>query len=144
MEQNNFYGQDFNNGTQDGNANNNFDVYPPQFEQNYQDEKKSDPVVEECANGAFTKALASVIMANFPITSIVSIIMGVLALKGVKKTDELAATYGVEAGGKRTAAKIMGLIGTIYSSVMTAFYALYFGIYGIYACTMLVAVMSEM
>lgn len=142
MEQNNFYGQNFNNGNQD--MNQNFDVYPPQFEQDYQSAKKSDPVVAECANGAFGKALASLIMANFPIVSIVGIIMGAMALKGVKKTDELAAASGVEAGGKRTAAKIMGIIGTAYSSAMTAFYALYFGIYGAYACIMVSALISEM
>lgn len=139
MEQNNFYGQDFNNGTQDGLPTYDFGNQPPVFEQEYKEEKTSDPVVEECANSAFVKALVSVIVVNF--VSLVGVILGVLALKGVKKTDELAAAYGVEAGGKRTAAKIMGMIGTIYGAVLTVFYSLYFGIYG---CILIMAFLSEM
>ncbi len=144
MEQNNFYGQDFDKESQESLPTYDFTEQAPVYEQSYETESTSNPEVEASANGAFVKALISVIAANFPIASIVSIILGVLALKGVKKTDALAAAYGVEAGGKRTAAKIMGLIGTIYSSVMTAFYALYFGIYGIYACVIVRAMLSEM
>lgn len=121
-----------------------FEGQAPVFEQEYTVENTSNPELEQCVNGAFGKALAAVIAANFPIASVVSIILGVMALKGVKKADALAEECGVSAGGKRTAAKIMGMIGTIYGGVMTGFYALYFLIYGAYGCIMIMALLSEM
>ena len=144
MEQNNFYGQDLNNGVEENNdvlPTYDFSAEAPAFEQVYVEETAGNPEVEAGVNSAFGMALASVIMANFPLVSLVGVILGALALKGVKKVDNLAASYGVEAGGKRTAAKIMGMIGTIYGGVLTAFYGLYFGFYG---CMILVAILSEM
>ncbi|MBQ8038843.1 MAG: hypothetical protein IJ274_03060 [Lachnospiraceae bacterium] len=143
MDQNNFNEQGFDNASSEMREELpvfEFQPQTPVFEQEYAQEA-SNPEVEECVNGAFGKALASVIMVNFPIVSLVSVILGALALKGVKKADELAAAYGVEAGGKRTAAKIMGMIGTIYGAVITCYYALIIGIYG---CAIIATLVSEL
>lgn len=82
--------------------------------------------IESCANSAFGKALASVIIASLPIGSLIAIFLSSGALRLVKRANELAAYCGVSAGGKAVAAKIMGIIGKISSIVMTVFYVLYF------------------
>lgn len=84
------------------------------------------------ADSAFGKSLAAVILANFPICSIIAIIMGSLGLKAANTTRELADRYGISAGGKCTAAKIMGLIGMIYGIVNTAAYTLLIVFYFLY------------
>ena len=102
-------------------------TFPPQPQYNYSQPVQT-PVVPElksCVESAFSKALASVIMAGFPIASILSIIFGSLALKNVKKAEDIANYYRVSSGGKKIAAKIMGKIGKITGIVMTCFYSLY-------------------
>ena len=84
------------------------------------------PDVEDCVNSAFGKALASVIMAWFPITCIISIFLSSGALKLVAQANQLAANYGIGAPGKNIAAKVLGTIGKISSIIMTVIYGLYF------------------
>lgn len=89
-------------------------------------EPMRDPQIDVLAGSGFGKALAAVIMAWFPITSIISIILGAIGLKAVNKARALAENCGVSAGGKTVAGKIMGLIGLIGGIFMTAIYLLYF------------------
>lgn len=84
------------------------------------------PEVTDCVNSAFGKGLAAVIMAGFPIVSILAIIFGSMALKLVNKANNIAAYYRVSAGGKNIAAKVLAKIGKIVGIVMTCFYGLYF------------------
>ena len=86
----------------------------------------AETMARECADAAFGKTLASVIMAWWPVTSIIAIILGAIGLKNVNKAEEIATNYGVSAGGKKVAAKIMGKIGLIGGIVMTAFWVTYF------------------
>ncbi len=85
----------------------------------------TNPQVQSLVNSAFGKALASVIMAEIPIASIIAIIMGSKALKLVDSANALAAQYGISAGGKCVAARILGKIGKIVGIVMTAFWPFY-------------------
>ena len=82
--------------------------------------------VTESANSAFGKGLAATIMAEFPVTSVVSIFLGAAGLKKVKQTDEMAAYYGIKAPGKNIAAKVLSMIGLIAGIAMTAFWSFYF------------------
>ena len=77
------------------------------------------------ADAAFGKTLASVILTGFPVGSIIAIILGAIGLKYVDKADEIATNYGVSAGGKRLAAKIMGKIGLISGIVMAVIWTVY-------------------
>lgn len=91
-----------------------------------------DQMVAEMSNSAFNKALASAIMSNFPITSIIAIVMGSQALGQVKRIKELAEPYGIFAGGKYIAARVLALIGKFSGIFMTVFWALYFFLIIIY------------
>lgn len=84
------------------------------------------PAVTASADAAFGKSLAAAIMCSFPITSIIAIILGSAGLSLVEETNRLAAQYGVSAGGKNVAAKVLGMIGKIAGIVMTVFWGLYF------------------
>ena len=85
-----------------------------------------DPRISELVDSAFGKALAANIMCAFPITSIISIILGAKAGSLVRQANTLAAACGKKAGGKSIAAKIMGGIGKGFGIGMTIFWALYF------------------
>ena len=85
--------------------------------------------IESLVKSAFGKGLASVIMAEFPILSIVSIFMGGTAVRQSEDASAMALRNGVSAGGKCVAAKVLGKIGKILGIVMTcvwAFYIVYF------------------
>ena len=81
--------------------------------------------VANYANSSFKKGLAALIMASFPVTSIISIFMGSGAIKRSKRASELASQYGVSAGGKSIAGKIMGIIGLIEGIFMTIWWPIY-------------------
>ncbi len=99
---------------------------PTTYAQTSQNTTVTPPDLASCVDSAFGKSLAATIMAWFPICSILSIIFGSMGLKLVKKAEQMAAYYGVSAGGKKIAAKILGKIGKISGIVMTAFYGFYF------------------
>lgn len=84
------------------------------------------PQLKELGDSAFGKGLAAAIMAEFPVTSIIAIIMGSKAQNLAAQAEAMAARYGVSAGGKCIAGKIMGKIGKIMGIVLTVFYAFYF------------------
>ena len=104
----------------------NFSAQPPVFTQTAESHSGSNPEVDACAGSAFGKSLAAAIMAWFPICSIIAIILGSGGLKMVKRANELAAHYGVSAGGKTVAAKVLGMVGKIAGIVMTVIYSIYF------------------
>lgn len=92
----------------------------------YPDNAASDAQIAELAGSAFGKGLASVIMCELPITSIISIALGAKAVKLSNKANELAASCGKRAGGKNIAAKILGNIGKYTGIVMTVIWGIYF------------------
>ncbi len=104
----------------------NYPNQPPMYTQAPQTAPVTNPEIQACVESAFNKSLASTIMAWFPICSILAIIFGSIGLKQVKRAEQMAAYYGVSAGGKNIAAKVMGKIGKIAGIVLTAFYGLYF------------------
>lgn len=94
----------------------------------FQDET-TDAQLHTLVDNAFSKSLGSVIMAQFPIASIIAIFSGKKASKMVAQIDELAAQTGKNPGGKRMAAKIMSLVGLISGIYYTAFYATFGTLY---------------
>ena len=88
-----------------------------------------EQVVHDLADKAFVKALAAVIMATFPITSIIAIVMGSKALKLVNQARDIATPYGIFGGGKYMASRIMAMVGKYTGIAMTVFWGLYFLIF---------------
>lgn len=81
--------------------------------------------IEEGADSAFGKSLASVIMAWFPVCSFIAIFLAAAGLRRASATSDLAARLGMSAGGKNVAARIMGTIGLISSIIMSVFWIFY-------------------
>ena len=127
MEQNNFNSQGSTaTETREPLPTLDFSAQPPVFTQTAESHSGSNPEVDACAESAFGKSLAAAIMAWFPVCSIIAIILGSGGLKMVKRANELAAHYGVSAGGKTIAAKVLGIVGKIAGIVMTVIYSIYF------------------
>ena len=126
MEQNNFNYQD--NAYQESYQNMDYSAQQPVYTQTTESRPRIIPEVEECVNAAFGKALASAILGfgvGLPIISIIAIILGNSALNKVKEVNELAAYYGVSAGGKAVAAKVLSKVGKISGIALTVFWAVY-------------------
>ena len=102
-----------------------FSVQQPAFVQDADPSSDCQREIDSLSGPAFGQALASVILAWYPIGSLIALILGSSALKKVRRANELAERYGVSAGGKIIAAKIMGKIGKISGIVLTIFYSLY-------------------
>lgn len=103
-------------------------AYPyqqPQYPYQPKPRAEDIPGLNQLVNSAFSKGLASTIMAELPIASIIAIIMGSKAKKLVNEADRLAAKYGIKAPGKRTAAKILGNVGFGLGIGMTVFWTIY-------------------
>jgi hypothetical protein len=81
--------------------------------------------VKKLADSAFGKCLAAVILAWWPICSVIAIILGGIGLKAAKQATELAEANKIQAGGKNIAAKITGKIGLIGGIIMTVFWLFY-------------------
>lgn len=84
-----------------------------------------DQMVEELSNKAFKKGLLSAIFSLWPILSIVAIVLGCQSLKLVKKAKELAEPYGIFAGGKYIAARVLALVGKFTGILMTVVWGIY-------------------
>ena len=80
------------------------------------------PQLKALTDEAFSTGLASVIMAGFPVASIIAIFKGRKAQTLAKEAEDMASAYGFSAGGKNVAAKVMGIVGKIDGIVCTAFY----------------------
>ncbi len=102
-----------------------FSVQQPVYNQTVEASSDCQREIDSLSGPAFGKALASVIMSWYPVTSIIGLILASSALKKVKKANALAERCGISAGGKIIAAKIMGTIGKISGIVMTVFWSLY-------------------
>ena len=98
----------------------------PVYQQPVAPAPTSVPAAAACADEAFGKGLAATIMAWFPITSIIAIAMGGKGLGLLEQAEAIAAQYGVSAGGKAIAAKILSKIGKIGGIAMTIFWGVYF------------------
>ncbi|MBE5939891.1 MAG: hypothetical protein E7266_05780 [Lachnospiraceae bacterium] len=119
---------------------------------NYEIELPATKKLEQYIDAAFSKALAAAIMSNFPIASIIAIFTGIKSLKIIEEADAYAAENGLKAGGKRIAAKILGMVGKIQGIVMTAIYGalllfyLFFIVFfiGIYGFAAVIAIFSSL
>ena len=85
----------------------------------------SDPAVDLIVDSAFGKALASAIMCEFPIASIIAIVIGSQSLDLVEQAKNLAAQRGAKPSGKIIAATVLGKIGKIAGIIMTCFWGIY-------------------
>ena len=97
----------------------------PVYQQPVAPAPTSAPAAQAYADEAFGKGLAATIMAWFPITSIIAIAMGGKGLGLLEQAEAIAAQYGVSAGGKAIAAKILSKIGKIGGIAMTIFWGFY-------------------
>ncbi|MBQ5883458.1 MAG: hypothetical protein IIW72_02920 [Clostridia bacterium] len=86
--------------------------------------KKTNPEVDAIAESAFSKSLIAVILAWFPICSIVSIFMGMSGLNLAKQANSMATDYGVRVSGKARTAKMLGTIGFAAGIIETITYVL--------------------
>ena len=102
-----------------------------------------DPTVElkQAVDKAFSQALASVIMCEFPVASIISIFMGRKASKLVRDAEAMAEQTGANLGGKKIAAKILSKIGFIAGIVNTCGWAIV-GLYLILYFAMFILLMA--
>ena len=87
--------------------------------------EQAEAEVAKLAKSAFGKCLAAVILAWWPVASVIAIILGSIGLKAAKKATALAEANNISAGGKNIAAKITGKIGLIGGIVMTVFWLFY-------------------
>ncbi len=109
-----------------------------------ENEETSETQLKSLVDKAFSKALASTIMAEFPVASIISIFMGRQASKLVAQIDEFANQTGKNPGGKRIAAKILSKVGFIAGIVNTIAWAIV-GLYLIiYFAVLFILILSEM
>lgn len=81
--------------------------------------------VKQLANKAWPKCLASAIMCWFPILSYIAMFMGFAGFSKAKKAGKLAEQYGISAGGRNVASKVLGLVGGIAGIVYSFIYTLY-------------------
>ncbi|MBR4287241.1 MAG: hypothetical protein IKT55_06020 [Clostridia bacterium] len=99
----------------------------PQFEQPvYQQPAQPNilpPDIQQRIDGVFGKALASTIMSEFPIASIIAIFFGNNALKEIMELMDICRTMGMRLPGKLVAARILGIVGKISGIVCTCIYA---------------------
>lgn len=113
--------------------------YPVQTPVYQQPNQSAEQIVATYADEAFSKGLASTIMSQFPIASFIAIGFGNKSLQLVDKAREVAAYYGVSAGGKTTAAKVLGKIGKIVGIVNSILWSVYGVIYAVYILLMIFA-----
>ena len=92
----------------------------------------SNVSLEKEADRAFSKSLAAVIMANFPIASIIAIFFAAKSRGLVNALFAKAEALGVSAGGKGIAAKVLSIVGLALSIAMTVLYAIFSVIFFIY------------
>lgn len=99
----------------------------PQFEQPvYQQPAQPNilpPDIQQRIDDVFGKALASTIMSEFPIASIIAIFFGNNALKEIMELMDICRTMGMRLPGKLVAARILGIVGKISGIVCTCIYA---------------------
>lgn len=100
--------------------------------------------LQQLLDQAFSKALASAIMAEFPVASIISIFMSKQASKLVTKIDTITNQAGKNPGGKRIAAKVLSKVGFIAGIINTIGWAIV-GLYLVaYFALLFFLILSEM
>lgn len=93
---------------------------------------------------AFSKSLASTIMAGFPVASIIAIFTGIKGLKLANAARDLANEYGLKAGGKNIAARalaINGIASGAYATLIYLMMALWCLMYGFMIFLMILGVL---
>ena len=125
---NGFYGQNPQYGDREPLPTMNYPAAAPVYQQapNQQVNSALNAQLQAYGDAAFGKCLAAAIMAWFPVTSIIAIVMGSTGLGIVEQAYQLAIRNGISAGGKNIASKILGKVGKIGGIAMTAFWGFYF------------------
>ncbi len=90
--------------------------------------QNNDVKFQEAVESAFSTGLASAIMSEFPVASIIAIFKGHKGRKMVTEIDKITKQTGKSGGVKRLLAKIFSIYGFINGIVCTAIYA-FFSIY---------------
>lgn len=99
--------------------------------------------VAKMADQAFSTALASAIMAGFPVASIIAIFKGVKGLKLANAARDLAEENGMFAGGKNIAARVLAINGIASGAYATLIYAIFAAFYVVWiAAAFLVIVLG--
>ena len=100
--------------------------------------------LQQLVDQAFSKALASAIMSEFPVASIISIFMSKQASKLVTKIDTISNRTGKNPGCKRIAAKVLSKVGFIAGIINTIGWAIV-GLYLVaYFALLFFLMLSEM
>ena len=98
----------------------NYYAQAPVFTATEEPQKKTTNLeVQECAESAFGKGIAAIILAWFPVASIFAIFFGISGQKKAKQAVKLAAQYDVSPGGKVKGAKILSLLGLAFGIITT-------------------------
>ncbi len=100
--------------------------------------------LDACAQESFGKALASAILMEFPIGSIIAIFLGSGALKKFQHAQEIAQQNGVYVGGKNVAARVLAMVGKFGGIAMTAFWGFYFSYMFLIICLSVLPEIFEM
>lgn len=79
--------------------------------------------VQQRIDNIFGKALASAIMSEFPIASIIAIFFGNNALKEVVALIDICRSMSIRLPGKLVAARILAIVGKVGGIVCTCIYA---------------------
>ncbi len=74
------------------------------------------------ATTSMVLGIIACVVAWYPITSIVSIVLGAIAISMAKKVAVYFATIALPTPGMATAGKVTGIIGLIFGILMTLFY----------------------
>ena len=98
-----------------------------------------DPMIDVLAGQAFSKGLASVILSQFPIASIIGLILGSKGVKSANMARDLANAQGVKGGGKYMVGRILSTIGKFMSLFYTIFWALYGAFFALYGFLILLS-----
>ena len=106
----------------------------------YITETSQSETIYDLLNSAFYKALASVIMSQFPIVSIFAIFIARKANSLLAQAEKQARCSGLSLGGKRIPTKIMGLVGLIAGIVNSIYYVIIglFLIFYIFLCILMI------
>ena len=91
---------------------------------------------------AFSKSLASTIMAGFPVASIIAIFTGIKGLKLANAAGKLAAEHGLQAGAKNIVARALAINGIASGAYCTLIYLTFALIYVAYFAIYLLVILG--
>ena len=85
------------------------------------------PDIQQMVDSVFGKALASTIMSEIPVASIIAFFFGNNAFKTTNEIVEICVARGIRVPGKLKAARILSRIGKFAGLGFSIFWGCYFG-----------------